>query len=101
MTTEELYKRTKEEMTRCYESGIKCMETADSKRSVRFFRDYTEGEIDGIGFFSQTMYLAVIYDYASEDEEEESKGYKNYCRKIQERTSELTKLIRDYERRFN
>lgn len=100
MTPEELFRRANEEMTRCYGSGIRCMDTADSRRSIRFFRDYTEGEIDAIAFFSQTMYLAIIYNHENIDEAQESRSYMNYCNVIRERSKELKDLIIQYAVRF-
>ena len=92
--------RTNTEMTRSYESGIRCMRAATSKKSVLFFRNYSEGEIDGIASFSQSMYLAVIYNYDSEDEPREDKTYTNYCNRINERAKVLKDLLIENAVRF-
>lgn len=100
MTPDELYRRANTEMTRAYESGIRCMDTAMQKQSVRFFRDYSEGEIDGIANFSQSMYLATVYNYDNEDEAGEDKSYTNYCNRIRERAKDLKDLLIQYAVRF-
>ena len=76
------------------------MDTATEKQSIRFFRDYSEGEIDGIANFSQSMYLANIYNYDSEDEAGEDRTYMNYCNMINERAKTLKDLIIQYALRF-
>lgn len=100
MTPDELYKKANEEMTRRYESGIHCMEDENDMQSVRFFRDRSQGEIDGIADFSYSMYLSVIYNYDNEDEAAEDRSYNNYCVKIRTRARDLNKLLADYASRF-
>ena len=76
------------------------MDEAMKKKSVRFIRGYSEGEINGIANFSQSMYLAVIYNYDNEDKAGEDRSYTNYCNRIRERAKNLKDLLIQYEVRF-
>lgn len=100
MTPYELYKKANEEMTRRYESGIHCMEDAHDMQSVRFFRDFSQGEIDGIADFSLSMYMAVIYNFDNVDEAGEDRTYENYAIKIRTRARNLKDLLSDFATRF-
>lgn len=100
MTPEELYKRANTEMTMRYESGIRCMEDARTMESVRFFRDFSQGEIDGISDFGMDMYLALMFNHDSTDLAGEERTYLNFCNRIRERASDLKNLLSDYAVRF-
>lgn len=100
MTAQELYRRANTEMTSYYESGIRCMEDATCKQAIKFFRDYSQGEIDGVADFSQSMYLATIYDFDDKNEEEQDKNYMEYCNRINKRAKDLKDLLIKYALRF-
>lgn len=100
MTPDELFKKANTEMTRRYESGIRCMEDAKNMQSVKFFRDFSQGEIDGIADFSLSMYMTIIYNFNNEEEAGEDRTYNNYAIKIRTRARNLKDLLSEYATRF-
>lgn len=96
MTPDELYNRAEKQMKLSYTSGISCIEDAKTTESLRFFRDFTQGEIEGIKELTTSLYLAFIYDHHSNNEKEEYEKYKAFCLRIRAEAKTLKDQILDY-----
>lgn len=100
MTNQDLFNKVENEMKSCYESGIRCLSESTSKKSAVFFRDFSQGQIDGIYNLAIGMYLEIIYNRDAENEEAENIAYKRFCTQIRERANELRNLLIQYASRY-
>lgn len=100
MTNQELFNKVEREMQGCYESGIRCLRESTSARSAVFFRDFSQGQIDGIYSLAVNMYLELIYNRDAENEDEEEKAYMRFCAQIRKKANELRNLLIQYATKY-